>query len=83
VRSGQITEVSLLDHGNGLISKEVLETNAYGGCYIDRKDFAAREEVEPGVWRMYDHDDEAIPEAGPLYQYADAAIVARMQELLS
>lgn len=73
----KITEIKPLNNGQG--PNGTLETNAYGGCYIDRRDFEAREQIEPDLWRMYDHEDEAIPEAGPLYQYADGAMVAEMQ----
>ena len=54
-------------------------TDAYGGCYLDRRDFDQREQIGPDLWRLYDHEDEGIPAAGPLYQYADAAMIERLQ----
>jgi hypothetical protein len=73
--TSQITSVKL-------IGRNTLETDAFGGCYIDARDFEAREQLGPDLWRMFDHDDGAIPDSGPLYQYADGAMVSKMAELL-
>lgn len=60
------------------LAPDCVQTSAYGGCYISRADFERREEVAPGAWRLYDAEDSAMPEAGPLWQWADGGIVRQL-----